>query len=128
MLTKGSHTWQSISYNLPPSNVHSIIFFENKLYIATQHGVHTKTLTGTSWSLLVKGLPATLAGQYITSFVAYNNTLYAGTSVGLFALTNNLWQRVSFANGQNFPVISLSVDSTNQLSVGTLFGLWRLPK
>jgi GEVED domain/Secretion system C-terminal sorting domain len=73
-------TWQNITYNLGNMPIHSAVIDHTtnaNIYIGTEIGVYTKSMTGTSWNLFNTNLPNTTAKDL--KIVYGSNTLRAGT-------------------------------------------------
>ena len=113
--TDAGETWTNISYNLPATPVHSIVYYENSndlIFVSTELGVYYKDATMTEWIDFSDGMPNTpireleinytsgklMAATYgrgvwqtdlpmVASFSADNNTITHGTTVNFSDLS-----------------------------------------
>ncbi|NUN09478.1 MAG: T9SS type A sorting domain-containing protein [Ignavibacteriaceae bacterium] len=109
-------SWTRIG--LPNISVTAIAFSGTHLFAGTIYeGVYRTSDDGITWAQVQNGLPST----WIRSLAYFNNTIYAGTQVGLYASTNNgsSWVLNGF---QNVPVTSLAVYN-GKLFAGTESGV-----
>ncbi len=84
--------WAQVNNGLPSTWIRSLIYFDNKLYAATQVGLYKSTNDGVSWQLDAS------QNYPVTSLATLNNRLFAGTENGVYILdTNNNWTQTALS-------------------------------
>ena len=79
------------------------------MYLALQdRGIFRSTDGGGRWNLLKNGL----AAEYVYAVAAVGNTVFAGTSKGLYRLNSGMWERLSVPPSQQ-AILFLTVFENN---------------
>jgi photosystem II stability/assembly factor-like uncharacterized protein len=113
--TDNGETWTPFNAGLPAKlefDPRRFLSKDDRLYLGTGNGVYVLAAGSNTWKRISKGLPD---GYLITSFAAYGNHLFAGSSPfdggGVFHSADNgaSWKRVSSPDSEPLQVASLAV-------------------
>jgi photosystem II stability/assembly factor-like uncharacterized protein len=124
----GGETWSRFGTGLPAGIViESMIVADNYLFIGSSaSGVYRISFTGTEWQKVSTGLSEE---SPILQFLYANETLYAALGDGVYQSVDDggNWTKIATSSPlQDYPVLSLSITESDQLLLGTVFGLWQL--
>lgn len=125
MTTNDGLQWINMNNGIPGNYVLSI-FSKNSLIFASfaGAGVYVTTNDGQSWTPSGSGI----TDPNVTSFVAYEQKIFAGSSSGVFVTTNDgqSWSGIS-DDPENLNVSFLEVFEENLYAATRLDGVWRFP-
>lgn len=120
--TDGIFRWDEVENNFVLSNeginsasVNDIELFDNKLYAATEHGVHYTPTDGDSWVTVPE-----LYGAYVNRFAKNDTILYAGTQYGLYStlISSSKWIKNEVTATDDYPIWDIGVTSQNVFIAG----------
>jgi photosystem II stability/assembly factor-like uncharacterized protein len=119
--------WSSLNLNLSlNSDVYSIITKDKFLFAGIGHdnsnGVYRMPINGSGWTKVSNGLPTNVA---VNAFAVNNNSLFAGTELGVYISNNNglNWTASKNGIGEGLSVKSLHITNGNLLA-GTISGIF----
>ena len=103
--TDDGETWDlvyswPIEYGYPTG----LVLTDQAFYLAFDNGIFRSEDAGKTWNIIADG-----AMGYISSLVATQNTLFAGTDTGLYRFNTDGWERLKFPVPDIQEIISVAV-------------------
>ena len=112
--TDGGKTWREIAPCPPGRRAIDLLITDEAFYLAfADEGMFRSTDEGKTWMPLNEGLEQPLqvrhqvTGNAILSAAAVENTVFAGTSQGIYRLNGEVWQKMPVAGNRTISSIAV---------------------
>ena len=108
--TDGGETWDSVAPCPPGSRALALLITDDAFYLALEaEGMFRSTDEGKTWHPFNAGLAQSLTANAILSAAVLGNTVFAGTSQGLYRLRPNgeVWEKMPVAGTRKISSIAV---------------------